>query len=644
MTESNVNADVIKQTQESLGKFVKKPPLTEKLLKKPPFKFIHDIVKVVIRDTNFLSELYNEDELNADNIKDREAKMKFLQKLIDVVKTVTGRDLSVKTSKIVAGLEADKTNELLQAIGYAIENKLDSLDAVNLVNKNKPAPPTKQKESRATVPVKSELKEKVVPIKQKVLSNNKVPIKGEPKKVVPQRPTEKKNATKENSKPVKEKERSNSKTRTIEQKDNKTKQLKKMPSKEKEVFGENVEKLNGDSFNGSQDTQSSLQTFQRQESEEKVEIEPLIMNGNNVDHSNDDKKPIEDSELIINGDANHHREPEQEVHVKPQDELAAIIDEEAEMRRKEKQSKKFSAKHRQKTVEDVSQEKSSSENGESMQQKQNSREQVEKTDRFQSSYKRESVDRPRTSLRPPSARPASSRPAAPRRRDKNVEIVLLPEETIKLGEVSVKMENFTKELEDDGENLVIIEDPMLASDNFINERLGMNNLENENVDNDEAGHLVQQILETQKDFSGVLGMVDGKAETKKTEIVRQQIDYEYDEGVTSQNQTTVKQIEHLKDLIQKLIRSVNPMGKLMDFIQEDVDSMQREYTKWNDIFKTATVDLKREQNETANAIEPLKYQLTQLESNINEHHIMIDQMRGSQLQNEQKIMKLFTEI
>lgn len=65
--------------------------------------------------------------------------------------------------------------------------------------------------------------------------------------------------------------------------------------------------------------------------------------------------------------------------------------------------------------------------------------------------------------------------------------------------------------------------------------------------------------------------------------------------MTSQNQTTVKQIEHLKDLIQKLIRLVNPMGKLMDFIQEDIDSMQREYTKWNEIFKIATVDLKREQ-------------------------------------------------
>lgn len=432
--------------------------------------------------------------------------------------------MTVKTSKIVAGLEAEKTNELLQAIGYAIENKLDSSDAVNAIVKNKPAQLTKQKESKASMPVRSELKEKgATLVKQKaLLTNIKAPtIKVEPKKVVSNRPTDKKTATKENSKPVKEKDRTISKSRSIDQKDNKTKTeiLKKLPSKEKEVFGENVEKINGDSFNGSQDTPSSLQSFQRHESEEKLSIEVLMVNGTtNGDHSNDEKNSnVEESELKVN-----NLEPE----VKPQDELAAIIDEEAEMRKKEKQLKKFSAKHRQKTVEDQgSQEKSSSgENGESMLQKQNSREQLEKIDRFQSSYKRESVDRPRTSLRPPSARPASSRPAAPRRRDKNVEIILQPEETIKLGEVNVKMENFTKELEDDGENLVIIEDPMMASDNFINERLGIKNLEKaETVDNDDAGHLVQQILETQKDFSGALGMsADGKAETRKTEIVRKQ--------------------------------------------------------------------------------------------------------------------------
>lgn len=54
-------------------------------------------------------------------------------------------------------------------------------------------------------------------------------------------------------------------------------------------------------------------------------------------------------------------------------------------------------------------------------------------------------------------------------------------------------------------------------------------------------------------------------------------------------------MEILKDLIQKLTRSVNPMGKLMDFIQEDIDSMQREYSKWHEVNKKATIEIRKEQ-------------------------------------------------
>ena len=42
-----VDAAIIKKTQDSLGKVIKKPPLTEKLLSKPPFRYLHDIISEV---------------------------------------------------------------------------------------------------------------------------------------------------------------------------------------------------------------------------------------------------------------------------------------------------------------------------------------------------------------------------------------------------------------------------------------------------------------------------------------------------------------------------------------------------------------------------------------------------------------------
>lgn len=78
-----VKTEVIQQTQKILGKYVKKPQLTEKLLKKPPFRFLHDVIRVVIQETGFLKGLYSTEELVSDNVKDREKKIAFLNKLID---------------------------------------------------------------------------------------------------------------------------------------------------------------------------------------------------------------------------------------------------------------------------------------------------------------------------------------------------------------------------------------------------------------------------------------------------------------------------------------------------------------------------------------------------------------------------------
>lgn len=81
----DVSLEIIKKTQNILAKYIKRPPLTEKLLKKPPFRFLHDIVTNVINETGFLQGLYNDNDMHSENIQDRETKLIFLQKLIDAL-------------------------------------------------------------------------------------------------------------------------------------------------------------------------------------------------------------------------------------------------------------------------------------------------------------------------------------------------------------------------------------------------------------------------------------------------------------------------------------------------------------------------------------------------------------------------------
>lgn len=46
----SLNKELVKQVQSSLSKHINKPQLTEKLLNKPPFKFLHDIITNVSND------------------------------------------------------------------------------------------------------------------------------------------------------------------------------------------------------------------------------------------------------------------------------------------------------------------------------------------------------------------------------------------------------------------------------------------------------------------------------------------------------------------------------------------------------------------------------------------------------------------
>lgn len=72
--------------------------------------------------------LYKSEELDAAFIKEsKDNKLYFLNKFITIVGIVIGQQLSVKASKIAAGAEAEKTNDLLINLAKAVNMKVNTL-------------------------------------------------------------------------------------------------------------------------------------------------------------------------------------------------------------------------------------------------------------------------------------------------------------------------------------------------------------------------------------------------------------------------------------------------------------------------------------------------------------------------------------
>jgi len=92
---------------------IQKPKMTQKLLEKPPFRYLHDIFTSTMEATGFGAGLYDENELDGKSITERDAKISFLAKLVALVEMVLEEKIDVKPAKIVAGLEPERTNAFL---------------------------------------------------------------------------------------------------------------------------------------------------------------------------------------------------------------------------------------------------------------------------------------------------------------------------------------------------------------------------------------------------------------------------------------------------------------------------------------------------------------------------------------------------
>ena len=120
-------------TQGLLGELITRPKLSEKLLSKPPFRFLHDIIMEIIKATGFAAGLYTPNEIDSALVTDKNQKLQFLEKIIKVVGIQLNTLVQAKPAKIVAGLDVQNTNNFLQLLAVCAKHAPESKQAVRTV-------------------------------------------------------------------------------------------------------------------------------------------------------------------------------------------------------------------------------------------------------------------------------------------------------------------------------------------------------------------------------------------------------------------------------------------------------------------------------------------------------------------------------
>ncbi|XP_078119380.1 TRAF3-interacting protein 1 isoform X1 [Sander vitreus] len=633
-----MNGTVVKKTQDTLGKVIKKPPLTEKLLSKPPFRYLHDIFSEIIRTTGFMKGLYGENDMKSDNVKDKDSKIAFLQKAIDVVMLVSGEPLVAKPARIVAGHEPEKTNELLQAIAKCCINKMSSDDAVKRVLAGEKVDiKTKASTSRSQDKENREGRERHLDReeKKKITERSGSRDQKDPDQTKEQE-SRRRDGEKEHQR---ERERSDKHHRS--EQDHHAKDRDKDKSRERDKDKDKGRVKDRDKEKDRERDQEREKDKERDKGREKTRDRDSRRDRERDKEKRRDKEREKERERHKEGEerkksgesgnskARVSEEPQQKPNPEPS-KTAKHVPAPAEAVENQSDSparipRPSSAKGQRRRPKVGGQDESDSEgDGDALLVQRPAP--LENGDIAGSSVP---SDMASSNRRIP--RPSSARPAPPRVKKQETYSDVTPAERLSSAKPSAPVimdGKMLSEDEEDEDEQFLVEVPPPSDSPEMDVGLAQE-LDSE----DKHGGLVKKILETKKDYELSPSSPKSKEQSVVSEAARKK-----------ERDMVTREIDRLRSSIQTVCRSTLPLGKIMDYIQEDMDAMQAELRTWRRENKEHAQALLQEQRATDRAVEPLKLELAELEQLIKDQQDKICAVRSNILKNEEKIQKMVTGI
>ncbi|XP_075385369.1 TRAF3-interacting protein 1 isoform X1 [Tenrec ecaudatus] len=653
-----MNAAVVRRTQDALGKVIRRPPLTEKLLNKPPFRYLHDIVTEVIRTTGFMKGLYSDSELKSDNVKDKDAKISFLQKAIDVLVLVSGEPLSAKPARIVAGHEPERTNELLQVLGRCCLSKLPSEDAVrrvlagergdgksraaksqeadNKVLKDGVPRPHKDKEERRNSETEgspgqeqrppaepreerpSRDKERDKAPERERARAREPPEKESRGRAKPERERGHRDRTVE--RPRRDKERAKERDRDRDRERRRAKNGDPARDPARDYNGEHLKLEKKPAGAGEVSKKPSDGPLRDAKAEVETEVSRLQMtkaskrrsktSGEGRKEGSVPARAAEPAVVACGPDSEAGHEPAapeggaRDAHppaTSVSSDSAAMLWPESLLAGPAAKPKGDSASDAEREVGPADQEK------------------------CEVPENSEVPSEPASNVRK-IPRPASARPAPPRiKRQESSEVLVVDRVGSGRAPSHVITDTQLSDNEED-EQFVVEAAPQLSEVPEVEAVAAVD------LDEDEKhGGLVKKILETKKDYEKA--QQSPRAGEKEKSLV-------YESAWRKEKDIACKEMEKLRTSIQTLCRSALPLGKIMDYLQEDVDAMQNELQLWHSESRQHAEALQQEQSITDAAVEPLAAELAELEQLIREQRDKICAVKANILRNEDKIQKM----